>query len=182
MAEYQTIDAQTIRRRSDGAYIPRAEGNRDYLDFLAWEGAGNTPDPADPLPIVYGRTVTIGEHRVQTVGTTPAELYRATLAPMTGYQARFRLTAVADNLLLRSIEAIVVVARGSGGAVIVQNAGAQNQTVTADHRSNATAGGWAIVPSVDGNDYAITVTGSAGRTIDWRLTGSVESFSPGGES
>lgn len=181
MADYQLTLGGNVRRRADGASIPPDPANADYQQYLAWVAAGNTADPADPPPVVFGRSRPIGEHRVRTVGTTPAELLRATIPPLTGYQARLRLVAIADNLLVRAIEAIVVVGRGTGGAVIVQNAGAQNQSVLADHRTNATAGSWAITPSVDGNDYVITVTGSVGRTVDWRLTGTVESFTPGGE-
>lgn len=32
--------------------------NPDYLAYLAWLEAGNTPEPADPLPVVVPQTVT----------------------------------------------------------------------------------------------------------------------------
>lgn len=145
------------------------------------DGTGEiTVTPPAPPPIDYGRTQPIGERRVTTTNTTPAELLRATIPPLTMYRARLSLSAIADNLSSRLIEAIVVVARGNNGAVIVQNASSQNQTVLADHRTNATAGSWTIVPSVSGNEYILTVTGSTGRTVDWRLTGDVESFAPSG--
>ncbi len=129
--------------------------------------------------IVYGRSRAIGELRVQTVNATSAELLRAAVPPLTGYTARLRIIGVADNLAMRAVEAIVVIGRGTNGAAIIQNAGSQGQTVLADHRSGV-GGSWAIVPSVVGNDYVITVTGSAGRTVDWRLVGTVEAFTPGG--
>lgn len=168
-----------IQRLADGASIPISPGNADYQRWLA-EGGGDVTDPPDAEPIKYGRLIKIPEERVTTTGTTPAELFRATLPQNTGYLAHLRIVGIADNFLTRAIEAVVVVGRVTGGAVIVQNAAAQNQSVLADHRSNATAGSWTVVPSVSGNDYIITVTGSAGRTVDWRLAGEVESFTPGG--
>ena len=39
-------DSDEILRTSDGVFIPKSKGNNDYLDFLAWKAAGNTPDEA----------------------------------------------------------------------------------------------------------------------------------------
>jgi len=33
--------------RGDGATIPLDPANTDYAEFLAWQAAGNTPDPID---------------------------------------------------------------------------------------------------------------------------------------
>lgn len=47
MAAYQlTSSPDVIVRTSDGAFIPVAEGNMDYQEYLAWVAAGGTPDPA----------------------------------------------------------------------------------------------------------------------------------------
>ena len=43
----RTIVVQAICRKSDNAYIPFDNENRDYQDYLAWVAEGNTPDPAD---------------------------------------------------------------------------------------------------------------------------------------
>jgi len=43
----QTGKLETIKRLSDGAFIPFDEANRDYRDYLAWVAEGNTPDPAE---------------------------------------------------------------------------------------------------------------------------------------
>lgn len=36
-----------VIRLADNAYIPFAEDNSDYQEFLAWKSEGNTPKPAD---------------------------------------------------------------------------------------------------------------------------------------
>ena len=36
-----------IIRTSDNAYIPMDEQNTDYIEYLKWVNAGNTPIPAD---------------------------------------------------------------------------------------------------------------------------------------
>ena len=43
----RTVVVQAICRKSDNAYIPFDNENRDYQDYLAWVAEGNTPDPAD---------------------------------------------------------------------------------------------------------------------------------------
>jgi hypothetical protein len=50
MADYQrTTLGATVLRSIDGAYIRVDPGNADYAAYLAWEAAGNAPDPA-PIP------------------------------------------------------------------------------------------------------------------------------------
>lgn len=44
---YQIINDQLIRRIEDGACIPVADGNTDYLAYRAWIADGNTPLPPD---------------------------------------------------------------------------------------------------------------------------------------
>jgi len=36
-----------IFRKSDGAFVPMVESNRDYQAYLKWLAEGNTPEPAD---------------------------------------------------------------------------------------------------------------------------------------
>lgn len=47
---YKLTNDNDIIRLQDGATIPCDERNRDYRRYLAWVEAGNTPEPADPLP------------------------------------------------------------------------------------------------------------------------------------
>lgn len=173
MARFKLLDAPS------GGYLD-TEAERqtsypaDHPDVLAWIEAGNTPDPADPAPIVYaGESAMRG--RLRTTDATPTELYRATLAPLTGYAAILDLLGVdAGNGAIRRIRASIVAKRLNNGALLV---GAP--VVIANHADTGTAS-WAIAASVSGNDFLVTVAGAAGRNVDWLLSGDVQSFTPGG--
>jgi hypothetical protein len=47
---YQLTTSTSIKRLSDGAFIPNDPGNRDYREYLDWVEAGNTPEPAPAPP------------------------------------------------------------------------------------------------------------------------------------
>jgi hypothetical protein len=144
--------------------LTQAEQDAQAAAAAAWAAAS----------IVYADTLPM-TGRLRTTNATPTELYRATLAPLTGYRATVNLLAVdAGNGAVRAIEARITAKRLGGGAVLV---GAL--TVVSDQQDSGT-GSWGIVPSVSGNDFLITVTGAAGRTIDWLLDGQVRAFTPGG--
>jgi len=56
MSEYTLFDNHVIRN-ADGACIPLNDANRDYLEYLAWVDAGNTPDSPPPPTVtdIIGR-------------------------------------------------------------------------------------------------------------------------------
>lgn len=149
--------------------------------YREWLAEGHAPEPAAPPPPVY----TGGqrrEGRVTTIGTTAAELFRATLAPLTAYAAMVHLVGIDNaNGAMRYIRATIAAKRLNGGAILVNDVGGSPARVLADHRDGA-ANAWSITPSVSGNDFVITVGGAIGRTIDWHCRIEVESFTPGGAS
>ena len=46
------INQKIIQRLSDMAFIPFDEGNTDYQRYKKWLAEGNTPQPADPAPVL----------------------------------------------------------------------------------------------------------------------------------
>lgn len=128
--------------------------------------------------IVYATAVNMAG-RLRTTTAAPTEIYRATLQPMTGYRALATLLGVdAGSGDLRQIYASIVAKRLGGVAMLVGP-----PVVLANHQ-DAGASAWAITAGVDNStgrsDFVITVTGAAGRTIDWLLDGRIISFTPGG--
>ena len=46
-SDFRGQPAQCIKRLSDNAFIPQDPANMDYVAYLAWVEAGNTPLPPD---------------------------------------------------------------------------------------------------------------------------------------
>mgnify|MGYP003137632829 CR=1 FL=1 len=43
----ETAEGESIKRKADGAFIPKDPENTDYQEYLEWVEAGNTADAAD---------------------------------------------------------------------------------------------------------------------------------------
>mgnify|MGYP003593128987 CR=1 FL=1 len=42
---YKLIGTKSVKRLADGAYIPFADGNKDYEEYKQWLAQGNVPEP-----------------------------------------------------------------------------------------------------------------------------------------
>lgn len=69
-----------VRRLSDGATIPIAEGNRDYNEYLAWVAEGNTPLDPPPPPVVIPQVVSPFQARAALDGWQMLETVEAIMA------------------------------------------------------------------------------------------------------
>lgn len=153
-------------------FTPALDGTHDELPQAA-VAVYQAHVPTPPITNYSGAAAIAARKR--STNAKPTELYRATLASLTGYRASLTLIAVdAGNGAVRTIEARVTAKRLNAGAVLVGS-----PVVVSDQQDSGTAT-WGIAASVSGNDFIITVTGAAGRNIDWLLDGQVVSFTPGG--
>lgn len=169
-------DSTSFAVPQDGEGDARYRENPDYLRYLADVAGGATVADPEPAPVVYGRTTTV-DQRLRTTTATPAEIARWTLAGLTGYRAKLELLAVdAGNGAVKTMEATIVAKRLAGGALIV------GTPAVVVNIFDVAASAWTVAASASGNDVVIAVTGAAGRTIDWALSGRVVSFTPAGES
>lgn len=160
VAVVSLTDAQATTAAQPGAKVLNANGSI-------------TVTPPPPPPLLYAGDLAM-TGRLRTTDATQTEIYRATLRSMTGYRALATLLVVdAGNGDLRQIYASMVVKRLGAGAIVLPS-------VTLANHQDAGAAGWTAVPSASGNDFVITVTGAAGRTIDWLLDGRIVSFTPAG--
>lgn len=131
--------------------------------------------PAPP-PLVYTLDIPI-RARVRTSGpvATPTELFRTPLRATTLYDVVLRLSAVdRGNGAAKKLVVDMTVKRLNNGGVQV------GSTAVLVNHADTQAATWTVGASFPGNDFVITVTGAANRTIDWSLMGTANSYTPDG--
>jgi hypothetical protein len=110
---------------------------------------------------------------VRTTDAVPLEVFRFPCEQRRMYEASMTIRGVdATSFACKRMVGEFVWKRVTGGAVVV------GITVVSDIHDTATAS-WAPSCAASGADVVFTVTGAAGRTIDWLLTGPVGA-TPGG--
>jgi hypothetical protein len=170
-----TADPGTVIRTADDARVPTDGTSADSRLYLDWLAAPNTPDPADPPPVVFAASEQL-TRSARTTDNTPTELLRATLPTRSGYAIMIEVIGVnAGTGHTRRVLAAVTVGRWDGAAV----QGTGSPALLANHPMGASPPA-APTASVSGTDYVITVTGANGQTIDWTLFAEVRRFRPGG--
>lgn len=131
--------------------------------------------PPVPPPIVYAGVQLIGEPPVRTTDDQPHEVLRFTTFPQHVYRTTIRVSAIdAGNGTTRDSE-VRMVFKGLAASIVQVGA-----TIVMSNMQDTAAASWRIQAAPQGTDLVITVTGAAGRTIDWQVTGDIGVFAPAG--
>jgi hypothetical protein len=129
---------------------------------------------APPRVVEYAASAIV-EAVKRTTDAAPSELLRFPLAAMTGYDIESKVMGVdAGSGAVKKLKLDATIKRLGGGPSSV---GAPTTTVT--HQDSA-ASAWAVTLTFSGNDALVSVTGAAGRSIDWVCRAEVARFAPAG--
>lgn len=112
--------------------------------------------------------------RLRTTDAAAHEILRFPCEQKRLYQASLKISGVdAGNFVSKITEGRFTWKRNAASAVMV------GVTVVSNIQDTA-ASAWSPQASASGNDIVFTVTGAAGRTVDWLLTGDIAVFAPSG--
>jgi hypothetical protein len=140
--------------------------------YLAEDGT-LTVVPPPPPPVVYAAQQDV-DSQVRTTNATPLEVFRFACSPKHIYRANLRISGVdAGNGACKVMEGRFVWKCLTTTAIVV------GIEVVSDIHDTAAAS-WAPNCVASGADVVFTVTGVAGRNIDWLLVGEVGRFAPEG--
>jgi hypothetical protein len=95
MTMYKWLDTdKSVRRLVDGAVIPNAAGNSDWVRFQEWVAEGNTPQPADqpPPPLDLSNSDNVEKALKAVLGAA------ALMSGKTGAQAKAAFKQAWDSL------------------------------------------------------------------------------------
>jgi hypothetical protein len=154
-------------------------------ELITWDDQGATIDvPAAMAPVVAAHVPpplvvefagsTQVEAIVRTTDAAPLVVFRFPTLQKRLYQGNLTISGIdAVSGASKLMEGRFVWKRPAAAAVMV------GLTVVSDIH-DAAAASWAPNAAPQGADIVFTVTGTAGRTIDWLLAGAVDVFAPGG--
>lgn len=83
---YKLTSTSHILRIEDGACIPQDIFNNDYCAYLAWAGAGNTPEPYVPPPTPKVTTVSMKQARLALLRAGKYREVQAAISEMDGQE------------------------------------------------------------------------------------------------
>lgn len=102
--------ATLVIRISSGdamSYIPLDPHNNDYLEYVRWVAAGNTPDPADPAPVPSANEVADGadlaSFPTRTQIANAIDQINADLGTLAGAPTNAQVIAIVSRSLNREL-------------------------------------------------------------------------------
>lgn len=112
---------------------------------------------------------------LRTTDAAPHEIFRFPTDPKRLYRATIRVTGIdSGNGNARDLEARIIFKRISTTVVQV------GSTIVIHNVADGGAAIWTVTSGVVGTDCVISVSGAAGRTIDWLLAGEIGTYAPDG--
>lgn len=140
-----------------------------------WNEDGTiTVTPPPPPPPIYAEEGRLINRQAKTTDATPVTVGTFNLHLQTVYKFGVEVTAIADNGQEMIAEYAVAAKRLNQAAIKV---GTEAVVYRVNDANTAT---WAVGFAVSGNGLVMTVTGVAGRTIDWLVSARIVSFTPQG--
>jgi hypothetical protein len=183
------VDLQLLAQElsAGGVPVPMGLGTLDGTKEAVhtWTATGEyatLPPEADPIvaahvapPLVteYAGSQSV-EAKVRTTDAAVLEVFRFSCKQHHHYEADLVIRGVdAGNSAWKRMRGEFAWKRITANAILT------GLTVVADAHDSAAAA-WAPNYAVSGSDVVFTVQGAAGRTIDWRLSGTVGVYAPDG--
>lgn len=103
-----------VLRVSDGAVIPADTATTEYVEYLAWVAAGNTPDPYVAPPTPIPNVVEMAQARLALLQGGYLATVDAAIAAMTGPEGdaariewEFRATVRRDSALTQAMAVVL---------------------------------------------------------------------------